>query len=225
MPQFEVGVCLNMDRLDHDILKCKKCERLVNYRNNREVPLKFKNCKYWNKPVLGYGDINGNLLVIGLAPAFNGGNRTGRIFTGDKSSDFLISSLYGVGFTNIPTSENKNDGLKYNDMYITLAARCAPPDNVPLKSEIANCSNYLHTEIDSMKNLKAILCLGKLAFDSALSYFRAKKLKFINGKYYEINNIRLYSSYHPSPRNVNTKLLIKDDFINLLRSISNYIQS
>ncbi len=221
---------MNMDRLDHDILKCKKCERLVNYRNNREVPLKFKNCKYWNKPVLGYGDINGNLLVIGMAPAFNGGNRTGRIFTGDKSSDFLISSLYEAGFTNIPTSENRNDGLKYNNMYITLAVRCAPPDNIPLKSEIANCSSYLHNEIDSMKNLKAVLCLGKLAFDSALSYLKikkinTKKLKFINGKYYEINNIRLYSSYHPSPRNVNTKLLKKNDFINLLRSIDNYVKS
>ncbi len=221
---------MNINSLNNIILKCEKCERLVNYRNNKEIPLKYKNCKYWNKPISGYGDINGNLLVIGLAPAFNGGNRTGRIFTGDKSSDFLVSSLYEAGFANIPTSENKNDGLKYNNMYITLGVRCAPPDNIPLKSEINNCSNYLYDEIDLMKNLKAILCLGKLAFDSAISYFKYKKidtknLKFINKKYYDINNIRLYSSYHPSPRNVNTKLLKKDDFIELLKSINEYIKS
>ncbi len=221
---------MDINALNKTILKCEKCKRLVDYRNNKEVPLKFKNCKYWNKPILGYGDINGRLLVIGLAPAFNGGNRTGRIFTGDKSSDFLISSLYEAGFTNIPTSENKNDGLKYNNMYISLAVRCAPPDNIPLKSEIMNCSGYLYDEIDSMKNLKAILCLGKLAFDSALSYFKlknvnTKELKFVNAKYYEIDNMRLYSSYHPSPRNVNTKLLKKDEFINFLKDINKYIKS
>ena len=166
---------------------------------------------------------------MGLAPAFNGDNRTGRIFTGDKSSDFLISSMYEVGLTNIPTSERTGDGLEYNDMYITLALRCAPPDNKPLKSELENCRGFIENEIRLMKNLKAILSLGKIAFDSVINDFKSRGIRisgirFSHGTHYDISGIRVYCSYHPSPRNVNTGLLKKEDFISLISFSINPLQ-
>jgi uracil-DNA glycosylase family 4 len=218
---------MNTDELNKKIIACRKCPRLIEYRNKREIPARYINEKYWDKPVTGYGDIDSKILAVGLAPAFNGGNRTGRIFTGDKSSDFLISSMYRAGLANIPTSQNINDGLKYNNMYITLALKCAPPDNKPLKCELENCSTYIENEIDLMHNLRSILCLGKISFDSVIKYFRSKNIKtagikFVHGKHYDISGIRLYCSYHPSPRNVNTGLLKKDDFISLLKEIKAY---
>ncbi len=215
--------------LEENIINCKKCERLIKYRNSRSIPSRYSSWTYWNRPVPGYGDINGRLLIIGLAPAFSGGNRTGRIFTGDKSSDFLISSLYEAGFTNIPISENKDDGLIYYNMYITLALKCAPPDNVPLKEELENCSPFFRQEINGMSNLKAILVLGKIAFDSFISYLdnadiKHGKFKFGNKTFYELGDKRLYCSYHPSPRNVNTGILKKADFTDFLKEIKKYIE-
>ena len=219
---------MNLGKLNEGVISCRKCARLVEYRNSMGIPGRYSGENYWNKPVTGYGDINGRILAVGLAPAFNGGNRTGRIFSGDKSSDFLISSMYEVGLTNIPTSERPGDGLAYNDMYITLALRCAPPDNKPLKSELENCRGFIESEIRIMKNLKVILCLGKIAFDSVINDFKSRGIKtsgirFSHGMHYDISGIRIYCSYHPSPRNVNTGLLKKEDFISLLREIKNYV--
>ncbi|MEM0139560.1 MAG: uracil-DNA glycosylase [Ferroplasma sp.] len=219
---------MNIENINKKVIGCRKCTELIEYRNSRPVPPLFKNCTYWNRPVAGYGDIHGNLLVIGLAPAFNGGNRTGRIFTGDKSSDFLISSLYSAGFTNIPSSREINDGLEYRNMYITLALRCAPPGNMPSRDELNKCYPYLEDEINSMENLRAILVLGKIAFDSALKYFRNKNIKlkgikFHHGAFYDIENIRLFCSYHPSPRNVNTGILNAEKLTALLNEIKNFI--
>jgi uracil-DNA glycosylase family 4 len=221
---------MNLDELNNCIIDCRKCDRLVNYRNSREIPARYSGETYWNKPITGYGDMNGKILVIGLAPAFNGGNRTGRIFTGDHSSDFLISSLYQAGLTNIPTSENRNDGLEYRNMYITLALKCAPPDNKPLNDELIKCSDFMYQEIDRMKNIRAIVCLGKIAFDAVIKYFKSrgintKNIKFGHRAYYDISGIRLYGSYHPSPRNVNTGLLKKEDFISLFKSVREYAES
>jgi uracil-DNA glycosylase family 4 len=221
---------MKLDELNKCIIDCRKCTRLVEYRKNREIPARYAGGEYWDAPITGYGDINGKILIIGLAPAFNGGNRTGRIFTGDRSSDFLISSLYGVGLTNIATSENRDDGLEYKNMYITLALKCAPPDNKPLKEELENCSGFMHQEIDEMRNVRAIVCLGKIAFDSVINYFKTrgintKNMKFGHGKFYDISGIRLYGSYHPSPRNVNTGLLTKENFISLLKSVKEYAES
>ncbi len=219
---------MSIDKFNKDIIKCVKCKSLIEYRNSREVPEIYKNCNYWNKPLTGYGNINGKLMIVGLAPAFNGGNRTGRVFTGDKSADFLVSALYDIGFANIPTSTKKDDGLIYHDIYLTEAVRCAPPDNKPSKEEIHNCEPYLFTEIEMMHNIKAILVLGKLAYDSVINYFKSKNIstsgmKFIHGKFYDINGIRLYCSYHPSPRNVNTGRLTSNKFRELLENIKNYI--
>ncbi len=211
----------------NDVIKCTKCERLIKYRAFIEQHKKYDQ-EYWSRPIPGYGDINGRLLIIGLAPAAHGGNRTGRIFTGDKSSDFLVSSLYQAGITNQPLSKSIDDGLIYIDSYITLALKCAPPENKPLNSELKNCSAFLFDEIRSMRSLKAVLVLGKIAFDSYINYLKklnvnTKNVKFKNFVYYDINNVRLYCSYHPSPRNVNTGLLKKDDFIEFLKSIKFYI--
>jgi uracil-DNA glycosylase family 4 len=218
---------MTLEKLNHEIISCRKCTRLVEYRNNRNPQARYAGEEYWNKPITGYGQIESKILVVGLAPAFDGGNRTGRIFTGDKSSEFLISSLYAARLTNMPTSENKDDGLEYNGIYITLALKCAPPDNKPTKDELNNCNGFIEREIDMMKNLKAIVCLGKIAFDSVIRIFKSKNIKttgikFVNEKYYDIAGIRIYCSYHPSPRNVNTGLLKKDNFISLLNDIKNY---
>ena len=219
---------MNPGKLNERVISCRKCARLVEYRNSMGIPRRYSGENYWNKPITGHGDINGRILAVGLAPAFNGGNRTGRIFTGDKSSDFLISSMYEVGLTNIPTSERTGDGLEYNDMYITLALRCAPPDNKPLKSELENCRGFIENEIRLMKNLKVILSIGKIAFDSVINDFKSRGIKisgirFSHGTHYDISGISVYCSYHPSPRNVNTGLLKKEDFISLLREIRNYV--
>ncbi|SMD31198.1 uracil-DNA glycosylase [Picrophilus oshimae] len=213
--------------INDEIIGCTKCDRLIKYREFVEKHKKY-NEEYWSRPITGYGDINGRLLIIGLAPAAHGGNRTGRIFTGDKSSDFLVSSLYSAGITNQPESRSRDDGLIYIDSYITLALKCAPPENKPLKCELKNCSVFLFNEIRSMVNLRAVLVLGRIAFDSYINYLKTenvdtKNIKFKNFAYYDINNIRLYCSYHPSPRNVNTGLLKKDDFVNFLISIRSYI--
>jgi len=219
---------MNIEKLNCEIISCRKCTRLVEYRSSRSPRAGFAGEIYWNKPITGYGSIAGRVLIVGLAPAFDGGNRTGRIFTGDKSSDFLISSLYAAGLANMPTSERKDDGLEYIDTYITLALKCAPPDNKPAKEELNHCSGFFEKEIEQMENLKAILCLGKIAFDSTLKFFRAHQIntrgiKFIHGKYYNIGGVRLYCSYHPSPRNVNTGLLRKEEFISLLKKIRNFV--
>ncbi len=219
---------MNIEQLNREIISCRKCTRLVEYRNNRSPGARYNGEVYWNRPITGYGQLDGRLLVVGLAPAFDGGNRTGRIFTGDKSSDFLISSLYTVGLANIPTSERSGDGLQYKNMYITLALKCAPPDNKPTKIELNNCSGFFEKEIEDMKNLKAILCLGKIAFDSVINLLRTRNInntgfKFHHGKYYDISGTRVYCSYHPSPRNVNTGVLKKDEFISLLNEIRDYI--
>lgn len=219
----------SLEELNSNLISCQKCPRLVKFRvevgiNNR----RFRGEKFWSKPVPGFGDINGELLVLGLAPAPTGGNRTGRVFTGDKSAEFLIKNLFEAGFANQPISISIDDGLKLYNTYITAALKCVPPDNIPTKEELKNCSLYLHNEIDLMPNLKAILTLGRIAFDSLKNYLDEKgldtrHLKFQHGKHYDINGLRIYCSYHPSPRNVNTGVLSKEMFLNLLMEIREYI--
>ncbi len=212
------------------LLDCKKCPRLVKFRE--EVALrknKYFGEKYWSKPVPGFGDINGKLLILGLAPAATGGNRTGRIFTGDKSAEFLVKCLYRVGFTNKDKSERMDDGLVYYSTYVTAVLKCVPPDDKPDSVEIENCFPYLKFEIDSMKNLKAILVLGRVAFNVLKNYFREnginlKNIEFKHGESFSVNNIRIFMSYHPSPRNVNTGKITEKSLIEILEEIKSYIQ-
>lgn len=221
----------NIEEMNGKVIECQRCARLVKFRvdvatrNNR-----YKNEEYWSKPVPGFGDINGNLLILGLAPAATGANRTGRIFTGDKSSDFLVSCLYEAGITNLDHSISRDDGLVYRRAYITAVLKCVPPMDKPLREELLHCSEYLRFEIESMKNLKAILTLGRVAHDAVLRYFRTLGIetsgyKFQNGAEFDIAGKRIFCSYHPSPRNVNTHRITRDGFILLLKRLQDYIRT
>ncbi|PYB68743.1 uracil-DNA glycosylase [Thermoplasma sp. Kam2015] len=216
---------ISIAEMNDQLISCRKCPRLVHFREavvGRDK--RFRGQAYWARPVPGYGDINGHILIVGLAPAASGGNRTGRVFTGDKSSDFLVSCLHEVGITNQPTSESRDDGLKYNDAYITAAVKCVPPDNKPTPEEITNCSVYLRSEISMMKNLRVILVLGQIAFQAVLKLLADQSIsrsgyKFSHGAVYSLNGVSVVCSYHPSPRNVNTGKLSRDDFIGVLKKV------
>ena len=157
-----------------EIVACDKCERLRNHCQEvaRVKRRAYLDQEYWGKPVPPFGDPNARLLIIGLAPGAHGANRTGRVFTGDKSGDFLYRALHETGFANQPTSKSIEDGLVLKDCWITCPVRCAPPDNKPLPVEFRRCRPYLERELKLLPNLKAIVCLGKLAFDTYLSIVR-----------------------------------------------------
>ena len=206
---------IKFKKLNKTIINCKKCPRLTNFV--KKVSLKKRkqniNEKYWGKPVTGFGDINAKLMIIGLAPAAHGGTRTGRAFTGDKSGDFLFKSLYSVKISNQNYSKNINDGLKLRSTYITNILKCVPPGDKPSNNELITCSNYFIKELNFLKNLKVIVALGKVAFDNCLKIYKKKykiknKFAFEHGRKYLLpDNITLIASYHPSPRNVNTKVI------------------
>lgn len=213
---------------DRSIVKCELCPRLVDFRvvvasrNNR-----FIGEHYWSRPVPGYGDPGGTLLIVGLAPAATGANRTGRIFTGDRSSEFLVSCLHEAGITNQPTSLRIGDGLRYDRAFITAVLKCVPPDDKPKRDELSRCSDYLSDEIGSMRNLRSILVLGRIAYDSIMGYFRAqgidtKGLQFQNEEHIDIGGVRVFCSYHPSPRNVNTHRINRESFIEFLKEVKAY---
>ena len=166
----------NFRKLKKKIIKCRKCPRLINFRNKiiKKKRKQFQNEKYWGKPITGFGDINGKILFVGLAPAAHGATRTGRVFTGDKSSDFLYKCLYKANISNKNKSIHLNDGLKLKNAFITAALKCVPPQDKPEKKELNNCFNFFRDEIDLLKNLKVIVALGKIAFDSC-KYFYQKK--------------------------------------------------
>ena len=224
----------SLNDLNKKIEKCSQCERLVDFRttiakNKRKM---YQNEQYWGKPIKGFGDVGAELMILGLAPAAHGGNRTGRVFTGDKSSDFLFKCLYEVGLSNQSHSNYKNDGLKLINNYLTLAVKCVPPEDKPSKDELYNCFSYLKEEIRELRNIKIILCLGKVAFDSILKFYninyniKLKNYKFSHGAEYILpDNKKLLGSYHPSPRNVNTKKIDKYKFIKLLANITHKLKN
>ncbi|MEM3304055.1 MAG: uracil-DNA glycosylase [Thermoplasmata archaeon] len=216
----------NLEEMNNELIKCEKCPRLVKFRKSvAERKNRFFGETYWSKPVPGFGDINGKLLILGLAPAATGGNRTGRIFTGDKSAEFLVSCLYDVGITNQPISIGRDDGLIYFKTYITAAVKCVPPNDKPSTEEMKNCLPYLEFEINNMKNLRVILVLGRVAFQSLKMYFNNRGIRikdeFSNRKIIEVNNIKIFMHYHPSPRNVNTGRVERNEFIEFLKIIKN----
>ena len=211
--------------LNKSIIQCKKCPRLVKFikKISKEKRKQNINEIYWGKPVTGFGNIDAKLLILGLAPAAHGGTRTGRAFTGDKSGDFLFKCLHEAKITNQPISKHLTDGLKLNSTYITNILKCVPPEDKPIAEELDNCSKYFNTEISNLKKLKVIVTLGKVAFDNCFKFFKKKyklnkKIHFKHGKKYLLpNDIILIPSYHPSPRNVNTKLISKKMMINLFK--------
>ena len=218
-------MCVKFKELNKSIIHCKKCPRLVKFIKKISKEKRKQNLDeiYWAKPVTGFGNINAKLLILGLAPAAHGGTRTGRAFTGDKSGDFLFKCLYDAKITNQPFSKHLTDGLKLNSTYITNILKCVPPKDKPLIKELDNCSKYFNAEISNLKKLKVIITLGKVAFDNCFKFFKKKyklnkKIQFKHGKTYQLpNDIILIASYHPSPRNVNTKLISEKMMANLLK--------
>ncbi len=206
---------IKFKKLNKCIINCKKCPRLINFSKKISKKRRRKNINevYWGKPVTGFGDINAKIMIVGLAPAAHGGTRTGRAFTGDKSGDFLFKSLLATKISNLPTSTHINDGLKIKKTFITNILKCVPPNDKPLKKELNSCSKYFGTEISNLKKLKVIVTLGKVAFDNCLKFYKKnylfnKKFIFKHGAKYLLPDGKiLISSYHPSPRNVNTKII------------------
>src|ERR1700721_1739966 len=161
--------------LNEEIVACRKCPRLVRYRERiaREKRYAYRDWTYWGKPVPGFGDAHARLLILGLAPAAHGANRTGRMFTGDRSGDFLYAAMHKAGFANQPTSLHRDDGWQVHDAYISATCRCAPPDNKPLPNEIANCRGYFERELEILQP-RAVLALGKIAWDACLEILKQR---------------------------------------------------
>ena len=218
---------IKFKKLNNTIIKCKKCPRLIKFSKKISIIKRKQNLTeiYWGKPVTGFGDINAKLMILGLAPASHGGTRTGRAFTGDKSGDFLFSCLYKIGISNLLTSTHREDGLRLNSTYITNILKCVPPDDKPLNLELNNCSNYFDNEIKNLTKLKVIISLGKIAFDNCVKFYKKNfiiKEKFIfkHGSKYKLPDGKiLVPCYHPSPRNVNTKVIDAQKMIKLLKLV------
>ena len=169
--------------LNHDVVACTRCPRLVAYREQvaRQKRRAYRDWDYWGKPVPGFGDPGARVLIMGLAPGAHGSNRTGRPFTGDASGNFMYPVLYETGFANQPTATDRNDGLKLTDLYITAAVRCAPPDNKPLPTELLACSSFLDRELAGLEKVKVVVALGKIGFDAYLNY--VKRLGVFGGEH------------------------------------------
>jgi uracil-DNA glycosylase family 4 len=200
--------------LNQEVVNCTLCPRLVAYRQQigREKRRAYLAWDYWARPVPGFGDPQARVLLLGLAPGAHGSNRTGRPFTGDASGKFMYPILYKVGFASQPNAERRNDGLKLLDCYITAAVRCAPPNNKPLLSELANCARFLDRELVILKNVKVVVALGKIGFDAYLNYLKRNGVirskagyVFSHAAYYTMpNGVVLLASYHPSNQNTAT---------------------
>jgi len=219
--------------LNEEIVACRKCPRLVRYREKvaREKRRAYRNWTYWGRPVPGFGDGHAELLILGLAPAAHGANRTGRMFTGDRSGDFLYAALHKAGFANQPVSKDREDGLRLENVYISATCRCAPPDNKPLPSEILNCRRYFERELEILKP-RALLALGKIAWDAYLEILKQRGViasralyKFAHGAEAEVaaGVPRLFGVYHPSQQNTQTGRVTPAMYAKVLKRIENFL--
>jgi uracil-DNA glycosylase len=225
----------HLEELKNEVVRCRKCPRLVRYRETvaREKRAAFRDWEYWGKPVPGFGDPHAQLLILGLAPAAHGANRTGRMFTGDRSGDFLYQALYRAGFASQPTSKNRNDGLQLRNAYITAAVRCAPPANKPLPSELANCRSYFERELELLRP-RVILALGAIAMRAYLGYLKDLRViaslaafPFRHAASYDLGagRPRLFASYHPSQQNTFTGKLTEKMLQDVLSEIRSLLSS
>ncbi len=221
-------------QLNARIIACERCPRLRRYCRKvaRIKRAAFRDWEYWGKPAPGFGDPEAQLLLIGLAPAAHGTNRTGRMFTGDRSGDFLYAALYRAGFANQPASVSRDDGLKLRRCFITAVARCAPPGNKPTRRELANCRPYLEAELRLLKKVRAVLTLGRIAFDNYLELLKQQghissraAYRFAHGASYELppSLPRLFASYHPSQQNTQTGRLTAKMFDQVLFTVRQYL--
>ncbi len=205
--------------LERTVISCRRCPRLVAWREEvaHSKRAAYASEEYWGKPLPGFGDPEARVLILGLAPAAHGGNRTGRIFTGDRSGDWLFAALWRAGFANQPQSVSPADGLRLQDCFVTAAVRCAPPANRPLPSERNNCLPYLGAELGLLTGVRVIVCLGGFAWDAALRALNSLGIslprprpRFGHGEAVELGRYRLLGCYHPSQQNTFTGRLTED---------------
>jgi uracil-DNA glycosylase family 4 len=229
---------ITLSELRDTVVRCRKCPRLVAYLQevSQHKPRRYRDWDYWSKPLPSFGDPDARVLIVGLAPAAQGGNRTGRMFTGDRSGEWLFNALYQFGFANRPDSFRRDDDLKLDDCYITATIRCAPPKNKPLPEEIENCRPYFLEELDLLKNIEVLVPLGQIAFTQTLKSLRLKgfeipSLSFGHGKIYSLrapNSVRnadlrslgtLITTYHPSQQNTQTGKLTRPMFHEVFKMV------
>jgi uracil-DNA glycosylase family 4 len=219
--------------VEEEVCACRKCPRLVEYREKvaKEKRRAFREWRYWGRAVPGFGDPHAKFFILGLAPAAHGGNRTGRVFTGDRSGDFLYMVLHKAGFANQPTSLHREDGLQLKNVYIAAAVRCAPPANKPLPSEILHCRGYLERELEILRP-RAVLALGKIAWDAYLEILRQRgqivsraAYRFSHGAecVFSDNLPRLFGVYHPSQQNTQTGRVTEGMYATVLRRIQAFL--
>ncbi len=216
----------SLGALNMAIIACEQCPRLVAYcvQVARAKRRAYRDEEYWGKPVPGWGDPQARLLIVALAPAAHGANRTGRMFTGDRSGDFLYAALHRAGFANQPTSLSGGDGLALSGAYLSNVARCAPPGNRPVPGELDNCRRYLVEELRLLRQARVVLALGKIAFDGALEAIAAlgpappsPRPAFAHGAVHRMGTYTLIASYHPSQRNTSTGRLTRSMFDRVLK--------
>jgi len=226
----------SLERVSRDVVACERCPRLREWcREAARVKVKrFRDEGYWGRPIPGFGDPEAGLFVVGLAPAAHGGNRTGRIFTGDRSGDFLFAALHRAGFANQPTSVARDDGLRLRGAWVAAVARCAPPANRPRPEEIARCREYLAREWTLLgPRLRAVLALGRVAMDGFLAMLRERgelparrPLAFGHGVVHELEaGVRLFCSYHPSQQNTFTGRLTPRTFDAVMRRVRTHLEA
>jgi uracil-DNA glycosylase family 4 len=199
---------IGIGELERRITRCRKCPRLVAWREQvaREKRAAFQDEDYWGRPVPGFGDPHARVYVLGLAPAAHGGNRTGRVFTGDRSGDWLFGSMHRTGFASRPTSVSRNDGLRLKGAFVAAAVRCAPPANRPLPAERDNCLPYAAMELELLRDVRAVVCLGSFAWDAAARLYGIRpKPHFGHGAEHPLHGgPTLLGCYHPSQQNTFT---------------------
>ncbi len=221
----------SLARVTRDVVACERCPRLRSWCREvaRQKVKRFRDEEYWGRPVPGFGDPKARLLVVGLAPAAHGGNRTGRVFTGDRSGDFLFAALHRAGFASQPTSVSRGDGLRL--VYVAALARCAPPANKPAPGEIASCREYLAREWALLPELRAVLALGRVALDGVVALLREtgrvpprKRFAFGHGVSHDLGGgLALFASYHPSQQNTFTGRLTPRSFDAVMNDVGRHL--
>ncbi len=226
---------MTLAAIRNEVIACRRCPRLVRHRERMALvkTRRFHSEEYWGKPVPGFGVSRARLLVVGLAPAAHGGNRTGRMFTGDRSGDWLYEAMHSCGFAISPDSVSRDDGQKLRDAYITAVARCAPPDNKPTREETETCRSYLVRELEVLEDVRVVVALGRIAFDGFLAAWRElgrelgrPRPKFSHGSEHFLDpGVTLLGSYHPSQQNTFTGKLTRPMFHQVFRRARSLLQS
>jgi uracil-DNA glycosylase len=235
-PEFMRNSAHELAQLQRQVIACTRCANLIAYCRKvaKEKRRMYRDCDYWGKPVPSFGDPQAELLILGLAPGAHGANRTGRMFTGDRSGEFLYRGLYEAGFANQPTSRDRSDGLELRNCYITAPLRCAPPQNKPSPEELRNCQHFLERELEILTRVRAVLALGRIAFEAYLRVFgtregfpRRSSMIFSHGANFPLLDgmPRLFCSYHPSQQNTQTGRLTPEMFQQVLTEISEFLSS